>query len=105
MDGQTIWLAPTNADPCDAPAVARGVERRLVRTSYRVDPYFGVSVPQSVPGVATEILDPARTWLSADDFAATASRLVDMFRADFVKFEPFVDDTVLGAQPSLLRAA
>jgi ATP-dependent phosphoenolpyruvate carboxykinase len=69
--------------------------------SYRVDPYFGVSVPQSVPGVETTILDPARTWLSADDFAATASRLVDMFRANFVKFEPFVDDTVLGAQPSV----
>jgi hypothetical protein len=44
-------------------------------------------------------------WLSADDFAAMASRLVDMFRTNFVKFEPFVDDTVLGAQPNFLRAA
>jgi len=77
----------------------------LVRTSYRVDPYFGVSVPQSVPGVETTILDPAGTWTSKDDYASAARRLVDMFRANFVKFEPFVDDTVLGAQPNFLRAA
>ena len=77
----------------------------LVRTSYRIDPYFGVSVPQSVPGVEAEILDPSRTWNSADDFAATARRLVEMFRENFLKFEPFVDDAVLGAAPSLLRAA
>jgi phosphoenolpyruvate carboxykinase (ATP) len=77
----------------------------LARTSFRIDPYFGVSVPQSVPGVETEILDPARTWASADDFAATAKRLVDMFRENFGKFEPFVDDAVLGAQPSVLIAA
>jgi phosphoenolpyruvate carboxykinase (ATP) len=77
----------------------------LARTDFRVDPYFGVSVPQSVPGVETEILDPAKTWNSADDFAETANRLVEMFRENFVKFEPFVDDAVLGAQPSLLLAA
>ena len=77
----------------------------LVRTSYRVDPYFGVFVPRSVPGVEAEILDPSKTWNSADDFAVTARRLVEMFRENFVKFEPFVDDAVLGAAPSLLRAA
>ena len=43
--------------------------------------------------------------MSEDDYAATARRLVDMFHENFVKFEPFVDDTVLGAQPSFLRAA
>ena len=77
----------------------------LVRTSHRVDPYFGVFVPRSVPGVEAEILDPSKTWNSADDFAVTARRLVEMFRENFVKFEPFVDDAVLGAAPSLLRAA
>jgi phosphoenolpyruvate carboxykinase (ATP) len=77
----------------------------LVGTNYRTDPYFGLAVPLSVPGVEREILDPARTWTSGDDYEATAKRLVDMFRENFVKFEPFVDDAVLGAQPSLLRAA
>ena len=77
----------------------------LAKTGYRVDPYFGLSVPRSVQGVETKILDPAGTWMSKDDYAATARRLVDMFHENFVKFEPFVDDTVLGAQPSFLRAA
>ena len=77
----------------------------LLGTGYRIDPYFGLAVPLSVPGVEREILDPARTWTSGDDYEATAKRLIDMFRENFVKFEPFVDDAVLGAQPSLLRAA
>jgi phosphoenolpyruvate carboxykinase (ATP) len=77
----------------------------LVGTGYRIDPYFGLAVPLSVPGVEREILDPARTWTSGDDYEATAKRLIDMFRENFVKFEPFVDDAVLGAQPSLSRAA
>jgi len=77
----------------------------LAKTGYRVDPYFGLSVPRSVQGVETTILDPVGTWMSKDDYAATARRLVDMFHEKFVKFEPFVDDGVLGAQPNFLRAA
>jgi phosphoenolpyruvate carboxykinase (ATP) len=77
----------------------------LAKTGYRVDPYFGLSVPRSVQGVETTILDPAGTWMSKDDYAATARRLVDMFHENFVKFAPFVDDAVLGAQPNFLRAA
>jgi len=77
----------------------------LAKTGYRVDPYFGLSVPRSVQGVETTILDPAGTWMSKDDYAATARRLVDMFHENFVKFAPFVDDAVLGAQPSFLLAA
>jgi phosphoenolpyruvate carboxykinase (ATP) len=77
----------------------------LAQASFRVDPYFGVSVPRSVPGVETELLDPVKTWACADDFAATTRRLVGMFRENFVKFEPFVDRAILGAQPIFLLAA
>ena len=77
----------------------------LARTGYRVDPHFGLSVPRSVPGVEAAILDPAGTWASRDDYAAAARRLVEMFRENFVKYAPFVDDAVLGAQPSFRMAA
>lgn len=77
----------------------------LANASFRIDPYFGVSAPESVPGVDAEILDPSKTWRSRQEFTATARRLVQMFRENFVKFQPFVDDVVLRAQPSLLAAA
>jgi phosphoenolpyruvate carboxykinase (ATP) len=91
-----------------------GVTRALLRAAldgslanvrFRIDPYFGVSAPLAVPGVEAEILDPSKTWASRQEFIATAERLVQMFRENFVKFQPFVDDVILRAQPSLLAAA
>jgi phosphoenolpyruvate carboxykinase (ATP) len=77
----------------------------LATARFRIDPYFGVSAPVSVPGVDAEILDPSKTWGSRQEFTATAARLAQMFRENFVKFQPFVDDVVLRAQPRLLAAA
>jgi phosphoenolpyruvate carboxykinase (ATP) len=77
----------------------------LADVRFRQDPFFGVSAPLDVSGLGAEILDPAKTWASQQDYAATAKRLAAMFRKNFVKFEPFVDEVVLRAQPNLLMAA
>jgi phosphoenolpyruvate carboxykinase (ATP) len=71
----------------------------FVGTSFRTDPYFGILVPCAVPGLQSDLLDPAKTWDDPDEFAMTAKKLVDMFRANFVKFEPYVDSAVKAAQP------
>ncbi len=90
------------------------VTRRLLRAAldgslskehFRTDPYFGLAVPTSVPGVEPHILDPVKTWQSKADFAETAKKLVGMFRENFVKFEPHVDEKVKDAAPSLRIAA
>jgi phosphoenolpyruvate carboxykinase (ATP) len=49
--------------------------------------------------VDPRLLDPAETWASREEFASTASKLVAMFRENFVKFEPYVDREILEAQP------
>ncbi|WOJ88587.1 phosphoenolpyruvate carboxykinase [Methylocapsa polymorpha] len=77
----------------------------LARTSFRIDPAFGLLAPRSAPGIAPELLDPARTWASKEDFAETTRRLIGMFRENFVKFEPYVDRKVVQAQPGLIAAA
>lgn len=71
----------------------------FVGTSFRTDPHFGVLVPCAVPGLQSDLLDPAKTWDDPDEFAVTARKLVEMFRANFVKFEPYVDSAVKAAQP------
>ncbi len=47
------------------------------------DPHFGLSIPTSVKSVPPEILDPVKTWESAETFSAQARTLVGMFIANF----------------------
>ncbi|HRY04883.1 MAG TPA: phosphoenolpyruvate carboxykinase (ATP), partial [Beijerinckiaceae bacterium] len=72
---------------------------------FRTDPYFGLAVPTSVPGVEPHILDPIKTWQSKAEFVETAKKLVAMFRENFVKFEPHVDEEVKSAAPIVRIAA
>jgi len=77
----------------------------LAQAEFRVDPYFGLAAPLALEGVDPEILDPVKTWASPEDYAATARRLVEMFDANFVKFEAYVDGGVRRAKPRVLHAA
>ncbi|GAC1328297.1 MAG: phosphoenolpyruvate carboxykinase [Beijerinckiaceae bacterium] len=85
--------------------LAAALDGSLNKASFRTDPYFGLAVPTSVPGVEPHILNPVKTWQSKADFAETAKKLVAMFRENFVKFEPHVDREVKDAAPAMQIAA
>ena len=80
--------------------LAAALDGSLNRANFRSDPYFGLAVPTSVPGVEPHILEPIKTWASKAEFAETARRLVGMFRENFAKFEKHVDEEVRGAGPA-----
>ncbi|SLN22000.1 Phosphoenolpyruvate carboxykinase [ATP] [Oceanibacterium hippocampi] len=63
------------------------------------DPHFGLAVPQSCPGVPSEILNPRETWADKAAYDAKARELVDRFIANFTQFEDYVDANVLAAAP------
>src|ERR1700681_73283 len=73
--------------------------------SFRTDPYFGFSVPTSVPGVEPHLLYPFKTWRDKAEFDAMARKLVAMFQENFVKFEPHVDVDIRKAAPQVRIAA
>src|ERR1700726_1041776 len=77
----------------------------LKNASFRTDPYFGFSVPTSVPGVEPHLLYPFKTWRDKSEFDAMARKLVAMFQEDFVKFEPHVDVDIRKAAPEVRIAA
>ena len=77
----------------------------LNKATFRTDPYFGLAVPTSVPGVEPHILEPVKTWASKAEFAKTAKHLVEMFRKNFVEFESHVDAKVRDAAPTMRIAA
>jgi phosphoenolpyruvate carboxykinase (ATP) len=85
--------------------LAAALDGSLSRASFRTDPYFGLAVPTSVPGVEPHLLYPSKTWASKAQFAETAKKLVAMFRENFVKFEAHVDAKVKAAAPTVQIAA
>ena len=62
------------------------LDGKLLRTATRTDPVFGLAIPQAVPGVPTEVLDPRGTWPDAAAYDTQAKKLAEMFRKNFEKF-------------------
>ena len=84
--------------------LAAALNGSLANADFRTDPFFGLSIPLAAPGVEPAILNPVETWASADEFNAAAANLVEMFRANFVKFAAHVDAEVVKAQPAAVAA-
>jgi phosphoenolpyruvate carboxykinase (ATP) len=66
--------------------------------TYR-DPYFGLTVPTTCPGVPDAILYPQKTWADPQAYEATARDLAGRFRENFTKYAANVEPEVLAAEP------
>ncbi len=65
------------------------------------DPVFGVLVPQSCPGVPSEVLNPRHTWADVHAYDLQARNLAEMFIANFAQFADSVPAEVLNGGPIL----
>lgn len=81
--------------------LSAALDGTLDQVQYRRDDNFGFQVPVLVEGVDAQILDPRGTWADKKAYDAMALRLVDMFVANFGKFESHVDETVMDAAPAV----
>src|SRR5687768_3683009 len=78
---------------------------QLANAVFRRDANFGFEVPVAVDGVSTKLLDPRSTWIDGKTYDAQARKLVDMFVANFTKFERHVEGSVRDAAPGIRLAA
>ncbi len=74
----------------------------LAAGSFRTDPFFGLAVPEAVPGIPAEVLDPRRAWAEEAEYDRTARALLARFEANFAQFDAAVGAAVRAAA---LRAA
>ena len=82
--------------------LAAVLDGSLKGARYVQDPHFGLMMPQDVPGIPNEVLDPRQSWADKDAYDVAARKLVGLFEANFATFQGKVTDDVKAAA---IRAA
>ncbi|MDB5542009.1 MAG: Phosphoenolpyruvate carboxykinase [Devosia sp.] len=59
----------------------------LEHAETRIEPLFGMAVPLRVEGVSPRALDPRANWADVTAYDAAASKLQDLFAANYRKFD------------------
>ena len=77
----------------------------LKDADFRTDPYFGFSVPTSVPGVEPHLLNPFKTWKDKAEFDKTARELVAHVPEELHQVRKHVTADVKAAAPEVRLAA
>jgi phosphoenolpyruvate carboxykinase (ATP) len=66
---------------------------------YESDRVFNLDVPQSCPGVPSEVLTPRNTWKQPTEYDVQANRLARMFVENFRSFEAEASGEIKAAGP------
>ena len=77
--------------------LAAALDGSLANAKFRKEPYFGLSIPEHLPGVPDEVLDPSRTWADKAAYDAQAKKLIGLFVENFKKFK--VSPAIVDAGP------
>ncbi|MDK2820830.1 MAG: phosphoenolpyruvate carboxykinase [Clostridia bacterium] len=80
--------------------VSAALNGELENVEFRPDPVFGIMIPQSCPGVPSEVLNPRNTWADKEKYDATARKLAGLFIENFSKFKN-VPDAIRNAGPRI----
>ncbi len=71
----------------------------LAKSKFVTDPVFGFQVPTSCEGVPPEILDPAASWTSREEYTNKYRQLASRFVDNFKRFEAGCPPEVVQAGP------
>ena len=66
----------------------------LAKVAFRADPFFNLMIPEAVPGIPAEVLDPRLGWADKAAYDVAARGLVNRFAANFAAFAGHVGDDV-----------
>lgn len=71
----------------------------LNKINYSKHPIFGVSIPDSCPGVPSEVLNPKNTWKDKELYNQTANLLANKFINNFEKYSEYASEEILSGAP------
>ena len=79
--------------------ITAALRGELNDVAFENHPVFGIAIPQTVPNVPTDILNPRNTWADKALYDVKARELGQKFRKNFEQFESFANDEILAGAP------
>ena len=74
---------------------------KLENVTFTLSKGFNLSVPDSVPGVNCDYLNPRQTWVDVNAYDKQLEMLIGLFQDNFSVYQAFVGPEVLNAGPSM----
>jgi phosphoenolpyruvate carboxykinase (ATP) len=71
----------------------------------RTDPNFGVAVPEQVPDVPSEVLDPRQTWPDKNAYDKQVEILISKFHENITQYADEIDSRIIFAGPLMEKHA
>ena len=71
----------------------------LKNIEFKKENIFNLSIPESCPGVPSEILNPINTWKDKVNYLEKAKELSKSFNINFSRFEDYANDEIKQASP------
>jgi phosphoenolpyruvate carboxykinase (ATP) len=78
---------------------------QLDEVAYEPHPVFGVLMPESVPDVPSQILNPRNTWADKEAYDKKANELAQLFVNNFTKYASEANQETMAAAPKMLENA
>ena len=109
--GTKVWLLNTGwsgggfgvgeriALPLTRAMISAALSGELDDVPTHIHPIFKVAIPDNVPGVPAEILNPELSWKDQEAYATDAKALAEKFIANFKKYEENVGPEVPASGP------
>jgi phosphoenolpyruvate carboxykinase (ATP) len=82
--------------------ITAAMQNQLNDVAYINHPVFGFAVPQSVPNVPSEVLNPRDTWSNKDEYDATASKLAKAFLTSFEAYQSYANEEIMAGAPKVI---
>jgi len=96
-EGKRMKLSYTRA------LISAALEGTLESCEYYEHPVFGLSIPDSCPGVPSEILNPVNTWPDKNNYDRKANELARAFVENFKQFEDFASAEIRQSLPKVVE--
>ncbi|RIJ41585.1 phosphoenolpyruvate carboxykinase (ATP) [Pontibacter oryzae] len=81
--------------------ITAALNGELANVEFTKHPIFGVEMPNSCPGVPSEILNPRNTWDNKEEYDTKATELASKFVRNFQKYADDANDEIMAGAPQV----
>lgn len=78
------------------------LDGKLLTAKFLKDPIFNLDIPEAVPGLPTEILNPRNTWKDREAYDAQAKKLAKLFHENFKPYSLKLSEDIGQSGPIIL---